>query len=749
MKKFILSFLATFSLVFGTMYLVTHAAPITPVTGGGTQTSTIPLSGQTLIGNSLGTYTPAYISCSAGCTITTSSAGIAISVSGVGGTVTFLANGGAFVTTSTINFQAGTNVTITTSTNGTYTINSSGGSGSSTAVVGINGVTSTVSGSTTTVSLALNGSSTQTCTVGQGVNLLTSNGLIGCTPFSSLTTSTLNGLYLQIANNLSDLSSTSSARTSIGYSGSAPISISATGTIIFTNPGYITTSTFNVTGTANALTQWNSSGNGLTSFGGSNCTLGYVAIGNSASGTLTCTPASSTAVFYVDGNRTDSYTQTGSYLYPFKTMSQAIASSTGFAGYSYIMAPTNSPYVDGAPDTFPNVPFTIFGNQSTWVPVSGVTMPNSFDIYDLTIAGNVTESDTSTLAIHQFNNGVITGNLFCNGLCINQGENFPTTTSTISIARGSISNFISALIQSNIINAGTLNLDDVEVINNATNTTGYAIYSSSTGATVSVNGMTFIGLSPLTQAIYVNNGATSTPNNLNAFSITVNTSTLGSTITAGSAATVVSNVTGLTNLAGTFIAPSGTAFSTSYDEVKSILGAFSVGTSTVTNNQTTINQVINVPLLAANSFLATNGSSIIVTTSTPLGGGGNVYMNATSSAIAGNVPYIITSASSTVTPSSSLSLSGSTATVTGSTSSTLLVTNGLTGTSTSQVKIDTSTTTPAFILRGADGTFMWESTAVTTSTGAFEIMRDTGGTTCTKMTTNAGVGTFATTTCPL
>jgi len=43
-----------------------------------------------------------------------------------GGAVTFRANGGGFVTTSTINFQQGTNVTITTSTDGTYTIASAG-----------------------------------------------------------------------------------------------------------------------------------------------------------------------------------------------------------------------------------------------------------------------------------------------------------------------------------------------------------------------------------------------------------------------------------------------------------------------------------------------------------------------------------------------------------------------------------------------------------------------------------------------
>jgi len=51
-------------------------------------------------------------------------------------------------------------------------------------------------------------------------------------------TGSLSG-YLLGANNLSDVVSTSSARANLGFSGLAPISVSTTGTIIFTNPGYI------------------------------------------------------------------------------------------------------------------------------------------------------------------------------------------------------------------------------------------------------------------------------------------------------------------------------------------------------------------------------------------------------------------------------------------------------------------------------------------------------------------------------
>ena len=76
----------------------------------------------------------------------------------------------------------------------------------------------------------------------------------------------VNVLQLQAANNLSDLVSTSTARTNIGYSGGFAIAISSTGTIGFVNQGYITTST-NLT-TANFqsanISQWTNNSGYLT-----------------------------------------------------------------------------------------------------------------------------------------------------------------------------------------------------------------------------------------------------------------------------------------------------------------------------------------------------------------------------------------------------------------------------------------------------------------------------------------------------
>lgn len=51
-------------------------------------------------------------------------------------------------------------------------------------------------------------------------------------------------------------------------------------------------------------------------------------------------------------------------------------------------------------------------------------------------------------------------------------------------------------------------------------------------------------------------------------------------------------------------------------------------------------------------------------------------------------------------------------------------------------------------MRDPNGVFIWQTSYAASSTGAFQIFRDTSGTTCTKLTTNAGVLTAATTTCP-
>lgn len=319
--------------------------------------------------------------------------------------------------------------------------------------------------------------------------------------------------------------------------------------------------------------------------------------------------STATPFFYINGGRTDSYTANGSFAYPFKSLSSAIASSTGYAGYVYNLTPGT--YVDGAPDTFTTSPFAIQGNESTYVAPSGVTFPGSFDIYDLTIVGNVTESDNLLTFIHQFNNGVITGNLTLAGLATLSNMAFPTTSSIISALPGSLVNIVGTDMNNTVQSSGTVNIDDDALIGSSS-----LPLVNSTAGTVNMLGATLINTGS-GGGIVINNGATSTPNNINSISIGVNSSSPGSTIKTGTSATVICNVTGLTNFFGTFIAPSGTNFPPCYDESRAVLNAFSVGTSTQLSSGTLLSGTVNLPNIPINSFLATDANHNIVATGTP------------------------------------------------------------------------------------------------------------------------------------
>ena len=304
-------------------------------------------------------------------------------------------------------------------------------------------------------------------------------------------------------------------------------------------------------------------------------------LGNSTTNTPAWETATSTGYIYIDGQGANT-NQNGSIIFPFRSISGALANATSSPAYRYDLVP-NSTYVDGAPDTFPSAPFQIQGNEATYVPASGVTLPGSFDIYDLTIAGNVTESDNSLSYIHQFANGVITGNLTTAGLATISGEALSGTSSVYSMLPGSLNNFVGSISYGSVINGGISNINDANIITslNNLNTHDYSFYSSTTGAYVDVNGLSMLNTTANGGGFYLQNGATSTPNVISAAQITVNSSTPGSTINCGTSACVVNSVNGLNNLSGTFIAPTGSNWIPVYDEDRAVLNAFSVGTSTM------------------------------------------------------------------------------------------------------------------------------------------------------------------------
>jgi hypothetical protein len=111
------------------------------------------------------------------------------------------------------------------------------------------------------------------------------------------------------------------------------------------------------------------------------------------------------------------------------------------------------------------------GNESTYVPASGVTFPGSFDIYDLTIAGNVVESDNSLTFIHQFNNGVITGNTTLAGLATLNGmalTGTETPVTTLTVLGGALTNVVGSIVYNQINAYGILNLNDDQVQSSST-----------------------------------------------------------------------------------------------------------------------------------------------------------------------------------------------------------------------------------------------------------------------------------------
>lgn len=361
----------------------------------------------------------------------------------------------------------------------------------------------------------------------------------------------------------------------------------------------------------------------------------FQVLGNSSTNNPAWVNSTSTAVLNVDVNRTDSYTQNGSYLFPFKSLSSAIASSTGFSGYAYILSPGT--YVDGAPDTFPSAPFTIQGNQATYVPASGATTASSFDIYDLTIAGSLTETDNSLTSIHQFNNGVITGNLTLAGNATLSGMALTGTTSTLTIKGGALVNIVGSINYAQTINNGTLNYNDDQVV---ASTTQFAIISTTTGSTLNINGMTLIQ-NGSGGGINVQNGATSTVNNISNLTIISNSTTPGSTLNAGTARTFLCDYND-TNLQGNTIYATGSNWVPCIDgalavqSTSTLMGFVNIAPGPVGINSSTptANLVVQgtsttptIPVFvvgsstSANLFTVLANGTVGVNTSTPFGTG--------------------------------------------------------------------------------------------------------------------------------
>jgi len=293
--------------------------------------------------------------------------------------------------------------------------------------------------------------------------------------------------------------------------------------------------------------------------------------------------ATSTTV-WIDGSRTDTYTADGSYQKPYKTISAALAGISGGASYAFHFAPGT--YVEGAPVTFPSVPYTIHGNQATFIAPSGVTFPSSFDIYDLTIIGSVTQSEVSTSTVHSFNNWYISGTTTLHGLAsfINGSTG---TGSVITLKPTSFVSFSSNSLNNRIEAFGTLILTSASLtINDNVN---YAITATTTGSVLYVDTSTITNTGT-GGAINCANGATSNRNEIVSVKIFVNGV---KDIDCGTAFTYLQNYNGINTANGTNIIPTGSNFvASTYAGISSI--ATSTFATTVGINTTTPSAILVV-----------------------------------------------------------------------------------------------------------------------------------------------------------
>jgi hypothetical protein len=213
--------------------------------------------------------------------------------------------------------------------------------------------------------------------------------------------------------------------------------------------------------------------------------------------------AGTSTVIWIDSNRTDTYTANGSNLLPYKSLSAAITAinSSTYAAATLFIAPGT--YIENNP-TFPNIPLVVYGNGATIILGNGtgngtLTIPNDISFYDAVIIGNVNETDSSLTNPHTFTNAFIEGSVtlqgnatLINGATVDRTAPFVAASSTLTAATSSLVNVVGENIQNVIVNKGTMNIDDDNLI--VSTSTTYAITSSGINASVQIVGLSLTNL---------------------------------------------------------------------------------------------------------------------------------------------------------------------------------------------------------------------------------------------------------------
>ena len=322
-----------------------------------------------------------------------------------------------------------------------------------------------------------------------------------------------------------------------------------------------------------------------------------------------------TAVFYLDGNRTDIYAPTGSQDYPFRTLAQlatGIASVTG--PFVIVSVPNGSAYTYTGNISFPAQFMTIFGNGSTWSVTGNITLNAAFHIENLytTATGTLTYAATAATESERIGGSLtITGGIFTSGY-----EHF----------------FDMSILMNTLV---TLNVGATPVFTNVVGTPLFKSATSATAATV----LTVIDSESLATGAYTNvdmgNGGLAI---IRGF-IATNNGTAPNINLSGSSAVSATVANGLNGVeaawvsagsAYTYVAPDG-VISLLSGTALHFLGPVEMVVATQTNRNASI---------TATSFYATTASGLYRVTAsvqtTTAGSAGTVLVsvNGTSSAAA-------------------------------------------------------------------------------------------------------------------
>jgi hypothetical protein len=334
-----------------------------------------------------------------------------------------------------------------------------------------------------------------------------------------------------------------------------------------------------------------------------------------------------TTTLYVDVSRTDSYTETGSIHYPYKTISAAMTAGNALAvAFCLELAPGT--YTDASVSTIA-YPCVIHGKGSTYVINSGagtLTLSSAFSIYDLTIVGNLVQSNTSLATITLASNVTLSGNLTVNGSHQYTGGKIVgngSANSLITVAATGMGTFQALIIgaqsanyYARMVNSGYLLMLNVELF--ANDNSNYAIDSSAAGSSLTTTGLL------LTNAgtgggINCANGATTQANEVVSTELFVNGAV--NAITCGTAYTYLDVYKAFNTNTGRGVYPTGSNIFNSY------FGAFSTSTSMIsyidfiiagfTLSNTKLTSMYFPNLQNANGALTLSGCTSLQTLSIP------------------------------------------------------------------------------------------------------------------------------------